>query len=92
VRTRSRGGFSCKIHLKTDFDALPIAFHLTGGAASDCTQLETSLNIGPDIAPRAVLTDKGYDSAANRAICRKRGIIPVIPHRSNAKNRPRFFS
>src|SRR5437660_8005439 len=32
---RSRGGFSTKIHLKTDFGGLPIAFHLTGGEASD---------------------------------------------------------
>ena len=64
---------------------------MTGGEVSDCTQLETSLDIGPDITPRAALTDKGYDSAANRAVCRKRGIIPVIPHRSNAKNRPNFF-
>jgi transposase len=88
---RSRGGFSCKIHLKTDFDGLPIAFHLTGGEVSDCTQLQTSLDIGPDITPRAALTDKGYDSAANRAACQERGIIPVIPHRSNAKNRPSYF-
>ena len=88
---RSRGGFSCKIHLKTDFDGLPLAFHLTGGEASDCTQLETSLDIGPDITPRAAITDKGYDSAANRENCRKRRIAPVIPHRENAKNKPRFF-
>jgi len=27
---RSRGGFSTKIHLKTDFGGPPIAFHLTG--------------------------------------------------------------
>src|SRR5450432_1180122 len=50
---RSRGGFSCKIHLKTDFDGLPIAFHLTGGEVSDSTQLKTSLDIGPDIEPPA---------------------------------------
>jgi transposase len=88
---RSRGGFSTKIHLKTDFDGLPIAFHLTGGEVSDSTQLETSLDIGPDIKPRAAITDKGYDSKKNRAACRERGIVPIIPHRSNAKNRPRFF-
>jgi transposase len=70
---------------------LPIGFHLTGGEVSDCTQLETSLDIGPDIAPRAAITDKGYDSKANRAICRARGVVPVIPHRSNAKDRPKFF-
>ena len=86
---RSRGGFSTKIHLKTDFDGLPIAFYLT--EASDCTQLETSLDIGPDITPRAALTDKGYNSAANRAACRRRRIVPVIPYRANAKARPAFF-
>ena len=37
------------------------------------------------------MTDKGYDSAANRAACRRRGIAPVIPHRANAKTRPAFF-
>ena len=37
------------------------------------------------------MTDKGYDSAANRAACRRRGIVPVIPYRSNAKLRPKFF-
>lgn len=70
---------------------MPIASHLTGGEVSDTTQLETSIDIGPDIKPRAAITDKGYDSAANRAACRKRGILPVIPYRSNSKIRPIFF-
>jgi transposase len=78
-------------YLKTDFDGLPIAFHLTGGEVSDSTQLKTSLDIGPDITPRAPLTDKGYDSAKNCAACRERHIVPVIPYRSNAKNKPKFF-
>ena len=60
------GGFSTKIHLKTDLDGQPLDFHLTGGEVSDSTQLETSLDIGPDIRPRIAMTDKGYDSA-NRA-------------------------
>lgn len=88
---RSRGGFSSKIHLKTDLDGLPIAFHLTGGEVNDSTQLAISLDIGPDIMPRAVMTDKGYDSKRNRAACRERGSIPVIPYRSNTKNKPSFF-
>jgi transposase len=88
---RSRGGFGCKIHLKTDLDGLPIAFHLTGGEVHDCTQLATSLDIGPDIRPRAVITDKGYDAKSNRAACRQRGIIPVIPHRVTTKDKPNFF-
>jgi transposase len=88
---RSRGGFSCKIHLKTDFDGLPIGFHLTGGEISDSTQLKMSLAMGPDITPRAAMTDKGYDAWANRAACRAHGVVPVIPYRTNAKDRPSFF-
>lgn len=88
---RSRGGFSTKIHLKTDLDGRPLDFHLTGGEASDSREFATSLDIGPDIQPRIGITDKGYDSAANRAAARARGIIPVIPRRENSKQRGRFF-
>jgi transposase len=88
---RSRGGFSTKIHLKTDLDGNPLDFHLTGGEASDSTQFETSLDIGPDIRPRIAMTDKGYDSQANRTAALARGITPVIPRRENSKQKERFF-
>jgi transposase len=88
---RSRGGFSTKIHLKTDFQGKPLDFHLTGGEASDSRQFETLLDIGPDIRPRAAITDKGYDAEVNREAARKRAICPVIPYRSNTKNKPAFF-
>ena len=88
---RSRGGFSTKIHLKTDFDGLPLAIHLTGGEASDSRQFEILLDIGPDITPRAALTDKGYDAASNRQAAQQRHICPIIPRRANAKYRPSFF-
>lgn len=88
---RSRGGFSTKIHLKTDLDGHPLDFHLTGGEASDSREFETSLDLGPDIRPRIAVTDKGYDSAANRAAARVRDITPVIPRRENSKERGRFF-
>jgi transposase len=78
--------------LKTDFDGLPLAFHLTGGEASDSRNFEILLDIGPDIAPRAVLGDKGCDSKANRRAARRRGICPVIPHRDSARSRPAFFA
>ncbi len=64
---------------------------MIGGEVSDRIHLEVSLDIGPDITPRVALTDKGYDVTINRAARRKRGIIPVIPHRSNSKNRADFF-
>ena len=88
---RSRGGFSTKIHLKVDLDGLPLAFHLTGGEASDSRNFELLLDIGPDILPRAAITDKGYDAKSNRDGARKRGICPVIPHRATATDRPAFF-
>jgi hypothetical protein len=71
---RSRGGFSTKIHLKVDLDGLPLALHLTGGEASDCRNFEVLLDVGPDVRPRAAITDKRYDSKANRDGARRRGI------------------
>ena len=37
------------------------------------------------------ITDKGYDSRANRAAARARGITPIIPRKANSKERGRFF-
>ena len=88
---RSRDGFSTKFHLKTDLDGRPLDFRLTPGEASDSTQFETSLDIGPDIRPRIAVIDKGYDSDANRVAALARGITPVIPRRENSKQRGRFF-
>jgi len=88
---RSRGGFSTKIHLKTDLEGNPLDFHLTAGEASDSTQFEVSLDIGPDIRPGIAMTDKGYDSQANRDAARRRGITPFMPRRENAKQRGRLF-
>ncbi len=77
--------------MKTDFDGHPLAVHPTGGEASDSCQFEILLDIGPDITPRAALTDKGYDAKDNRQAARQRGICPVIPYRSNIRARPTFF-
>ena len=88
---RSRGGFGTKIHVKCDLEGHPLDFHLTANEASDSRQFETLLDIGPDVTPRGVITDKGYDAATNRAAARSRGIAPVIPYRSNIKDRPKFF-
>jgi transposase len=49
------------------------------------------LDLGPEIKPRAAVGDKGFDSKANRALCRSRGILPVIPQKSNAKTRAKHF-
>ena len=89
---RSRGGFTTKIHAKSDASGDIIAFALTGGEASDGGHFETLLDIGPDIQPRAAICDKGYASKANREAARKRGIAPVIPHKANERDKPAFFA
>ena len=50
---RSRGGFSTKIHLEGDLDGLPLAFHLTGGEASDSRNFvgRILLDLGPTSRP-----------------------------------------
>ena len=80
------------IHLKTDFDGHPIAFDLTGGEKGDAPHFPILLGLGPDVDPRAAVGDKGYASRTNRQAARSRGIIPVIPHKANEKNRPGFFA
>jgi transposase len=89
---RSRGGFTTKIHAKSDASGDIITFDLTGGEAFDGRHFETLLDIGPDIQPRAVICDKGYASKVNRDAARARGIAPVIPHKANEKNKPVFFA
>jgi transposase len=82
---RSRGGFGTKIHVKCDYEGLPLDFHLTGNEASDTKQFEVLLEIGPDSKPRGIIADKGYDAGSNRDAARERGIVPIIPYRSNTK-------
>ena len=89
---RSHGGFTTKIHAKSDASGDIIAFDLTDGEASDARHFETLLDIGPDIQPRAAICDKGYASKANRQTARARGIAPVIPHKANEKDKPAFFA
>ena len=89
---RSRGGFTTKIHAKSDNSGNLIAFDLTGGEASDGRHFQILLDIGPDMAPRAAIADKGYSSKVNRVAARALGIAPVIPHKANEKDKPAFFA
>ena len=50
------------------------------------------IDLDPDGTPRAMVADKGYDSDANRALARKRGAVPVIPHQPNRKAIPARFA
>lgn len=67
------------------------SFDLSGGEQADAPPFPVLLDLGPDMAPRAAIGDKGYDSKANRAAAQARGIAPVILHKSNAREKPAFF-
>ena len=58
---RSRGGLTTKIHAAVDALGNPVALSLTAGQIHDVTQAEPLLE---DLAPDAVIADKGYDSDA----------------------------
>ena len=81
---RSRGGFSTKIHLRTNANGEPLTFDVTGGEAHEVKGYEALIELH-DVAPDRLLGDKGYDSDAIRDDLTKRGIEPVIPPRSNRK-------
>lgn len=91
---RSRGGFGTKIHLRTDGTGNPLAFTITAGQEHDAPQLLKLVDIGkikrtargrPRLRPGYLAGDKGYDSNQIRDGLRKRGIVPVIPAKTNRK-------
>jgi transposase len=79
---RSRGGFSTKIHLRTNAKGAPLTFDLTGGEAHEVKGYDALMELH-DVEPDRLLGDKGYDSDAIRNDLGQRGIEPVIPPRSN---------
>src|SRR5690606_6483961 len=81
---RSRGGFTSKIHARSDNQGRPLGFILTGGEASDYIAAEPLMTI-PVATPKALLADKGYDGDRFRESLLIRGILPIIPPRSNRK-------
>ena len=81
---RSRGGFSTKIHLRTNAKGDPLTFDVTGGEAHEVKGYDALMELH-DINPGGLLGDKGYDSDDIRNDLADRGIEPVIPPRSNRK-------
>ena len=84
---RSRGGFSTKVHVKTDALGNPLCFTLTGGERHDSTQGQTLLG---DQLGDYVLADRAYDSDDLIAFILDHNAIPVIPSRKNRKQ-PREY-
>ena len=89
---RSRGGFTTKIHAKSDASGDIIAFDLTGGEAFDGLTSKPCSTSDPTSSLAPPSLDKGYASKANREAARARGVAPVIPHKANEKDKPAFFA
>ena len=81
-RSFTRGGLSTKIHAIVDALGNPLAVSLTGGQVHDITQAE---RLSAQVAPQAMLADKGYDADSFIECLTLRTIKPVIPPKSNRK-------
>ncbi len=88
---RSRGGYTCKIHLLCDANGHPLHFHLTAGHAHESTAIEELLH-GVDLVdgeetpiawPVALAGDKGYRAEWIDDFLLSEGIRPVIPSKAN---------
>jgi transposase len=90
---RSRGGYSCKIHLLCDAHGHPLHFHLTAGQVHESTALE-SLLLGADEClfdhdgepfawPLKLAGDKAYRADWIDDYLLQLGIHPVIPSKDS---------
>ncbi|MBV1835075.1 transposase [Novacetimonas pomaceti] len=70
------------MHARADGQGRPLGFELTGGGISDCSGADVLMDLSV-VTPRRLLADKGYDSDRIRENLLFRGILPVIPPRSN---------
>jgi transposase len=85
-----RGKPGSKLHLVCDGGGLPLTAVVTAANVSDTTVFQAVLDDIPPVLtpsgrrccrPGKAHGDKGYDSAANRAYLRRRGIRPRIARR-----------
>jgi IS5 family transposase len=85
-----RGKPGSKLHLVCEGGGLPLTAAVTAANVNDTSTFEAVLDDVPAVRtpagrrrtrPGTVHTDKGYDSAANRAYLRRRGIRPRIARR-----------
>jgi transposase len=81
---RSRGGFTSKIHARTNGEGLPLGFVITPGEAHDATAYDELMDVD-ETRPKALLADRGYDSDAIREDAWFHGTDPVIPTKINRK-------
>jgi IS5 family transposase len=91
-----RGKPGSKIHLVCEGGGLPLTAAVTAANVGDVTMLQAMVDDIPPIRtpsgqrrtrPGKLDADKGYDSAANRAWLRRRGITARIARRGTSRRR-----
>ena len=89
---RSRGGFTTKLHVRTDRHGRPLVLLVSAGERHDQTMFEPLLEQGnirregrgrPRHRPERLVGDKGYSSRRIRKWLRQHGIRHTIPHKRN---------
>ncbi len=77
---RSRGGYSCKVHVTVDALGNPRRVMLTGGQVHD---LQMAASLIEDEQTEAVVADKAYDSDWLIAFIEQAGAQVIIPPKAN---------
>ena len=81
---RSRGGFTTKIHLRTNGEGLPIAAEITAGEVSDYSGFDPLMEAeGPEA--KVLLADRGYDFDHIRETLEEKAAATVIPNAGTAR-------
>ena len=96
---RGRGGFSTKVHLRSEGGGKPMTLLLTPGQQHEAGAFEQLMGQGavkragrgrPRLRPRRVVGDKGYSSGRIRRYARARGMRVTIPRKRNERRRGPF--
>ncbi|MEO0958562.1 MAG: IS5 family transposase [Pseudomonadota bacterium] len=80
---RSKGGFTSKVHLRTNGCGLPMKAEITGGQVSDYKGYDPVMEGGTH--PKVLLADRGYDADRIRKDVEQRDGTTVIPMRTARK-------
>ena len=84
---KTRGGQNTKIHAVVADEKNVIAFHLSRGNLHDGPQGRSLIEqMDPEYEDSYVLMDKAYEGAQTRQAVLDKGMIPVVPPKTNRKN------
>ena len=91
---RSRGGFSTKVHLRSEGGGKPLALGVSAGERHECRYVEALLDRGrvrrrarghPRSRPHRLVGDRGYSYPTVRRLLARRHIRTVIPRRRDQR-------